>query len=375
MLITDQPAHGGADIVCPIEDVDRPLLSRPGCLVRMRMFDAKWQARIGAVAGDRIVNIDVDAVVTGGLDPLLDRDDEFVIMQGFNQTNPCPFNGSLWMFRAGERHDVFEDFSFEAYQRLKVPYHAIPDDQGWLHRCFPNAAAWTAKDGVYAFKKISWPAASRGTKHGLPDNARVVAFPGRAPGDYLWLGWVCQHWLGQSAVITPEYAREQVHLHATDAHYGSEGYLWAYMVAGIARIEQCRSVLDYGCGKGTLARALQGVDVAVTEYDPGIPGKDQRPSEPSDLVVCLDVMEHIEPDFVDDVIEDLAKLARKTVFIVVSTKLSKRLMRDGRDTHVSLHDDAWWSETFIRHGFEIRRVWNTGLRLWVALMNVPVRAC
>jgi hypothetical protein len=33
------------------------------------------------------------------LDPLFDRDDEFTIMQGFNQTNPCPFNGSLWMFR------------------------------------------------------------------------------------------------------------------------------------------------------------------------------------------------------------------------------------------------------------------------------------
>lgn len=176
------------------------------------------------------------------------------------------------------------------------------------------------------------------------------------------------------ATITPAYARENARLHSVDPKFGAEGYLWAYLVAGIARVERCISVLDYGCGKGTLARALQGVDVIVSEYDPGVPGKDQPPS-PADLVVCLDVMEHIEPDFVDDVIEDLERLATKNLFVVVSTKLSKRIMADGRDTHVSLHEDAWWSEAFLRHGFEIRRVWNTGLRLWVALMNAPERKC
>ena len=175
VLITDQPVNC-ADIVCQIDEIDRPLLDRRGCLVRMRMFDHVWQERLGMKAGSRIVNIDVDAIITGELDPLFGGDDEFRIMQGFNSTNPCPFNGSLWMFRAGERHDVFDDFSFEEYKRLDVPFHAIPDDQGWLHSRFPNAASYTPADGVYAFKKKTWPGGLE-----LPGGARVIAFPGRTP--------------------------------------------------------------------------------------------------------------------------------------------------------------------------------------------------
>jgi hypothetical protein len=193
VLVTDQVGYAGADVVLQIETEDRPLLEVPGCLVRMRMFDPAWQARIGARTGDRIVCIDVDAVITGQIDPLFDRDDEFTIMQGFNTTNPCPFQGSLWMFRAGERHDVWSDFSYEA-ARL-VPFHGIPDDQGWLHSRFPNACAWTTEEGAYAFKKKGWI----GGRRKLPDNARVVVFPGRDPGKYPDVSWIRQHWLGIGA--------------------------------------------------------------------------------------------------------------------------------------------------------------------------------
>ncbi len=193
VLVTDQKVQGGADIVLPIEEADREILAKPGCLVRMRMFDPAWQEKIGAVPGDRIVNIDVDAIVTAGLDPLFDRDDEFTIMQGFNGTNPCPFNGSLWMFRAGCRHDVWSDFSFASYKARGVPYHAFPDDQGWLHHKFPNAAAYTPRDGVYAMKKIGWGTAGRRV---LPAGARFVAFPGRDPQTYVGVNWVDKHWVG-----------------------------------------------------------------------------------------------------------------------------------------------------------------------------------
>lgn len=188
VLVTDQPASGGADIVCQIEDEDRSLLLHPGCLVRMRMFDPLWQTEIGARAGDRIVCIDVDAVIIDNLDPLFDRDANFTIMQGFNSTNPNPYNGSLWMLRAGTRHDVWTDFSYAAARN--VPFHSFPDDQGWLHHKFPDAAAYTCADGVYAFKKRGWDAGRRV----LPDNARLVAFPGRDPGKYPDVRWIKENW-------------------------------------------------------------------------------------------------------------------------------------------------------------------------------------
>lgn len=191
VLITDRADIGCTDIASTIAQEDLPLTRQLGCLVRIRMFDPQWQESIGAQPGDRIVNIDVDAVITGKLDPLFDRDGDFTIMQGFNQTNPCPFNGSLWMLRAGERPDVWTDFGLDAHRKFRVPIHSIADDQGWLHSKFPNAKAYTPADGVYAFKKIGWGVAGR---RGLPDNARLIAFPGRDPGKYPEVSWIRAHW-------------------------------------------------------------------------------------------------------------------------------------------------------------------------------------
>jgi hypothetical protein len=186
-LIADRDIACGADVAARIADPE--LTNRLGCLVRMRLFDKNMQAELGAKPGDRIVNIDVDAVICSNLDPLFDRD-EFTIMQGHNSTNPNPYNGSLWMFCAGERHDVWEDFSLANYKRLGVPFHAIPDDQGWLQYKFPDAAAYTTDDGVYAFKKKTWAQNS----DALPENARIVAFPGRRPDNFTHLDWVRANW-------------------------------------------------------------------------------------------------------------------------------------------------------------------------------------
>lgn len=188
-MATDQYVTCGADVVVPIDEEDEPYLKMLGCLARIRMFDPLWQEQIGAQSGDRIVNIDLDCIVTDKLDPLFDVDDEFKIMQGFNSTNPCPFNGSLWNFRAGERHDVWEDFSIGAFEKFNVPVHAIADDQGWLHYKFPQAQAYTPQDGVYCFKKKTWPQGKQ-----LPQGARVVAFPGRNPAKYAELNWVKENW-------------------------------------------------------------------------------------------------------------------------------------------------------------------------------------
>lgn len=193
ILITDQKINYTVE-TRPINKKLQPLLELPGCLARVSMFDAKWQKSIGANRGDRIINVDIDAVITGSLDVLFDRDEEFIIMQGYNQTNPCPFNGSLWMFRAGERHDVWDEFSLENFAKFNVPIHSIPDDQGWLHSRFPNAAAWTVHDGVYAFKKIGWFGRRR-----MPCNARFVAFPGRDPAKYPECDWIKKHWIGEDA--------------------------------------------------------------------------------------------------------------------------------------------------------------------------------
>lgn len=169
---------------------DVALTQMPGCFARLRMFDRQWQKVHGLKEGDRLVGMDLDTVITGPLDSLFDRDEPFVILQGANAANPCPFNGSLQMLRAGAHQEVWSDFSLEAAKTM--PFYEFPDDQGWLWHKLPDAAGWKAgpDSGVYAFQKPGWP---RG--EALPADARLVVFPGwRDPSKFTHLPWVKDNW-------------------------------------------------------------------------------------------------------------------------------------------------------------------------------------
>ncbi len=169
---------------------DPELLVHKGCFARLRMFDTGWQQNRDI--DDRLVCIDLDAVVTGALDPVFDRPEPFVILVGANSLNPCPYNGSLMMLRPGVHEEVWTDFSLE--RAKEVPFYEFPDDQGWIAYKVPDAATWQAgrKSGVYGFKKPGWP---HGTNR-LPDQARLVVFPGwRQPREFTHLDWVRKHWV------------------------------------------------------------------------------------------------------------------------------------------------------------------------------------
>lgn len=183
---------------------DDYLTKIPGCFCRLRMFDKGWQAENGVQEGDRIACMDLDSVVTGELDPLFNRPETFMILQGANAANPCPFNGSLMMLRAGWHQEVWSDFTLEKAQA--VPFYEFPDDQGWLHHKLPNAAGWKvgSQSGVYAFMKPGWPTVQvedigdgrKGKQtDDLPVDARLVVFPGwRSPEKFKHLPWIKQNW-------------------------------------------------------------------------------------------------------------------------------------------------------------------------------------
>jgi hypothetical protein len=181
--------HGQHDFLAVAPSgADHGLLD--GCLCRLRMFSPQWQGKFGIAQGDRIVCLDLDLIVTGELDPLFNRPEDFVILAGANAANPCPFNGSVMMLRAGSNAHVWDQFSLEAADRM--PHYHFPDDQGWIWHALPDAAVWNVgpSSGIYAFRKPQWP------KHDqLPDDARMVAFPGhRDPSQFTALPWVRRYW-------------------------------------------------------------------------------------------------------------------------------------------------------------------------------------
>lgn len=139
-------------------------------------------------------------------------------------------------------------------------------------------------------------------------------------------------------LITEAYKEQNKALHAR-GDYGVSGHKWADEVRSLAGAFQARTILDYGCGRQTLGKAI--TERVVLPYDPCIPGLDGRP-DPADLVVCGDVLEHVEPELIDNVLDDLQTLAKKAVFLVIATRPAKKILPDGRNAHLIQQPPAWW---------------------------------
>jgi hypothetical protein len=142
--------------------------------------------------------------------------------------------------------------------------------------------------------------------------------------------------------ITPEYIEQNRSLHASSDEYGRSGGFWAPLVRQAIEVDGgYASILDYGCGKSTLAAKLADDGVEIAEYDPAIPGKD-TPPEPAELVICGDVLEHIEPDCLDAVLADLKRLTKRKLIVVIDTLPAKKTLADGRNAHLIVETAAWW---------------------------------
>jgi hypothetical protein len=137
--------------------------------------------------------------------------------------------------------------------------------------------------------------------------------------------------------ITPEYLEQNRRLHEV-GNYGLSGQRWTPTVLNVCNVVGSRDILDYGCGQRTLERTL---GFPIRNYDPCIPGLDAAP-EPADVVVCTDVLEHVEPDCLDDVLDDLARVTRRIAFIVIANRPAKKTLPDGRNAHLIQQPASWW---------------------------------
>lgn len=146
-------------------------------------------------------------------------------------------------------------------------------------------------------------------------------------------------------LITPEYLDQQRKMHERKV-YGDSGKKWAKLVGFRAKQYDCQTILDYGCGVGAMAARLRA-DFDIREYDPAIPEKSGAPN-PAHMVVCVDTLEHVEPDCLIDVIAHLRALTVKVLFVVVATRLAGKTLPDGRNAHLIVEDWSWWSQHFNR---------------------------
>lgn len=120
------------------------------------------------------------------------------------------------------------------------------------------------------------------------------------------------------------------------------GHKYANSVRDLALSIGALSVLDYGCGKQTLRAALpEYLPFDWFQYDPAIPEFEAEP-DPADLVVCTDVLEHIEPECLQPVLDHMRSLTQKATFIVIHTGKASKTLPDGRNAHLIQEGPRWW---------------------------------
>lgn len=107
-------------------------------------------------------------------------------------------------------------------------------------------------------------------------------------------------------------------------------------------------LLDYGCGSRlSLAKALKCFHrLTYQAYDPGVP-KFSSPPLPAQMVCCVDVLEHIEPECIDAVLDDLKRLTEAVFFGTVATGPAAKSLSDGRNAHLIQQPLRWWIPKFL----------------------------
>lgn len=142
-------------------------------------------------------------------------------------------------------------------------------------------------------------------------------------------------------LITPENRDQYRQIHDAGP-YGATGKRWA--TEAHRALCGCETVLDYGCGTGSLGKLLEAHGFSVWFYDPAVRGWDDVPTDPVDGIVCTDVLEHVEPECLDAVLEHMRSLMRYKGFLVISTKPARKHLPDGRNAHAIVQNGWWWGE-------------------------------
>lgn len=154
--------------------------------------------------------------------------------------------------------------------------------------------------------------------------------------------------------VSAEYRELNRQLHESNASYGTglSSRRHYDTISIFADSIKPTHILDWGCGKGALGQTLS--HLMVIGYDPAIEGLDETP-EPAELVVCTDVLEHIEPELLDNVLDDLKRCTLKGVFLTVNMWPADKTLADGRNAHLIQENIDWWLPKLMSR-WELRQV-------------------
>jgi hypothetical protein len=142
-------------------------------------------------------------------------------------------------------------------------------------------------------------------------------------------------------MFTTEYINLLIELRKEKPGWGHTAYRYEQEIRDVLELSESQSLLDFGCG----SRSLEGVlpeYVKYEGYDPAVEGMEKMPVGQFDTVACIDVMEHVEEEFVVECLRAIYQKADKAVFYVISCVPAQGKLPDGQNAHITLKRPKEW---------------------------------
>ncbi len=154
--------------------------------------------------GDRLFQLDLDVILTGNIDALVNRPEPFVIWKSdSNWKDKWAYNATVMLITPGAQGPLWKRY-------MADPRGAFRDAEidGWGPRtnsdqalaCYllkdQDVPVWTQADGIYAYRVFAGKYGERGQV--LPDGCKLVSFHGprdpSQPDLQQKSPWIAQHW-------------------------------------------------------------------------------------------------------------------------------------------------------------------------------------
>lgn len=162
--------------------------------------------------------------------------------------------------------------------------------------------------------------------------------------------------LYQPNTISDSYKEALQKKHSTDPKWGASRRQWGApdYIREIQRRGYVQTLLDFGAGKQQMRKLLKKEcpHIEYFAYDPGIPGIDTLPDRMFDMVISTDVMEHIEPNLIE---ETIRQIWDRTNYVMIQNIACSKAGSDflygpykGQNVHLIIEDTDWWVKTHER---------------------------
>ncbi len=146
---------------------------------------------------------------------------------------------------------------------------------------------------------------------------------------------------------------EATKYHATNqSNWAGEALAeYKHNIFNLIKENNIKTILDYGCGKAQFHSILfnnkkvpgSPMGVNITPYDPAVAKFSNKPTGQYDLVLCIDVMEHVQEDKVEEVLKDIFTYSNK-VFLTITCYPATQILLNGKNAHYTIKEPDWWKE-------------------------------